>query len=141
MFFATHASASAAVPALQHDTPLSEYLKAFGVGLVAVSFTYGGYQQTINFGEEVYNPKRNIPRGIFLGIAIIIILYLSINYAYVKVIGFNELKNSKNIAAIMASKMFGINARTDFIGIAFFKCSGLCKCIINEQPACNGSYE
>jgi len=27
-----------------------EYLKAFGIGLVAVSFTYGGYQQTINFG-------------------------------------------------------------------------------------------
>src|SRR5438045_3904958 len=25
-----------------------EYIKAFGVGLVAVSFTYGGYQQTIN---------------------------------------------------------------------------------------------
>jgi APA family basic amino acid/polyamine antiporter len=30
-----------------------EYLKGFGVGLIAVSFTYGGYQQTINFGSDI----------------------------------------------------------------------------------------
>jgi APA family basic amino acid/polyamine antiporter len=87
-----------------------EYIKAFGIGLVAVSFTYGGYQQTINFGAEVERPNRNIPRGIFTGIFIIILLYLTINYAYVKVIGFETLQHSKNIAAIMASKIFGINA-------------------------------
>jgi len=87
-----------------------EYIKAFGVGLVAVSFTYGGYQQTINFGAEVERPNRNIPRGIFIGISIIITLYLTINYAYVHIIGFQELKVSKNIAAIMASKIFGLNA-------------------------------
>lgn len=86
---------------------LLEYLKAFGVGLVAVSFTYGGYQQTINFGEEVRNPKKNIPKAIFYGMGIIIILYLLINYTYVKVIGFEELKTTKDIAAIMASKVFG----------------------------------
>src|SRR6476646_1304556 len=87
-----------------------EYIKAFGVGLVAVSFTYGGYQQTINFGAEVEQPNRNIPRGIFIGIFIIITLYLTINCAYVHIIGFQELKASKNIAAIMASKIFGLNA-------------------------------
>ncbi|MEO5647162.1 MAG: APC family permease [Chitinophagaceae bacterium] len=84
-----------------------EYLKAFGIGLVGVSFTYGGYQQTINFGAEVNDAKRTIPRGIFFGIFIIILLYLSINYAYIKVIGFEQLKTSKNIAAIMAGKVFG----------------------------------
>ena len=89
---------------------LREYIKAFGVGLVAVSFTYGGYQQTINFGAEVERPNKNIPRGIFIGIFIIISLYLTINYAYVHIIGFEQLKTSKNIAAIMASKIFGVNA-------------------------------
>ncbi|MBK9660492.1 MAG: APC family permease [Chitinophagaceae bacterium] len=92
------------------DPGFKEYIKAFGIGLVAVSFTYGGYQQTINFGAEVDKPNRNIPRGIFMGIFIIITLYLTINYAYVHVIGFEELKTSKNIAAIMASKIFGVNA-------------------------------
>ncbi len=89
---------------------LREYIKAFGLGLVGVSFTYGGYQQTINFGAEVRNPARNMPRGIFFGIALIITLYLVINYAYVHVIGFEQLKTTKNIATVMASKVFGVNA-------------------------------
>ena len=87
-----------------------EYLKAFGISLVAVCFTYGGYQQTINFGEEVIKPKKTIPKSIFSGIFIILILYILINFAYVKVIGFEQLKSSKNIAAVMATKIFGINA-------------------------------
>ena len=86
---------------------LREYIKAFGLGLVAVSFTYGGYQQSINFGEEVNNPSKNIPRGIIAGLLIIIVLYLSVNYAYYKVIGFTTLKTSTNIAAIMAGHLFG----------------------------------
>lgn len=93
---------------LQHVSPaFTEYIKAFGIGLVAVSFTYGGYQQTINFGADVVNPRKNIPRGIFIGIFVIITLYLAINYAYINVIGFENLKGAKNIAAIMASHVFG----------------------------------
>ncbi len=91
---------------------LKQYITAFGIGLVAVSFTYGGYQQTINFGAEVDKPAKNIPRGIFFGIFIIILLYLTINYAYIKVIGFNTLHQPEttNVADIMASKIFGVNA-------------------------------
>lgn len=92
------------------EIPFSGYLKAFGIGLIAVSFTYGGYQQTINFGEEIKQPLRNIPRGIFFAISIIIILYLLVNYAYINVIGFEQLKESKNIAAIMAAKVLGKDA-------------------------------
>jgi APA family basic amino acid/polyamine antiporter len=84
-----------------------EYLKGFGVGLIAVSFTYGGYQQTINFGSDIAQPGKNIPRGIFMGIFIIIILYLSINYAYIRVIGLDGLRSTKGIASVMASHVFG----------------------------------
>jgi APA family basic amino acid/polyamine antiporter len=86
------------------------YLKGFGAGLIAVSFTYGGYQQTINFGSDIKSPGRNIPRAIFMGIFIIIVLYLSINYAYIRVIGLTELKNTRGIAAVMAAHVFGDSA-------------------------------
>lgn len=86
-------------------------LLSFGVALKATSFTYGGYQQTINFGEEIENPKRNIPRGIFIGILVIVTLYLAASYAYYKVIGFNELKETSGIASIIAEKMFGSTGR------------------------------
>jgi len=110
LFFATGNSNTIPAITTVHDQAILEYVKAFGVGLVAVSFTFGGYQQTINLGADVERPGKNIPRGIFMGIFVIVVLYLLINYAYVKVIGFETLKTSKNIAAIMASKIFGINA-------------------------------
>jgi basic amino acid/polyamine antiporter, APA family len=109
LFFTTAAPAPA-VSSLKISPTFMEYIKAFGLGLVAVSFTYGGYQQTINFGEEVKHPAKNIPRGIFIGIFIIILLYLSINYAYLKIIGFENLGSSTNIAAIMASHVLGSTA-------------------------------
>ncbi len=108
LFFATDQTIPVSIN--NFSPTMNEYIKAFGIGLVAVSFTYGGYQQTINFGAEVEKPEKNIPRGIFLGILCIIILYMAINYAYVHVIGFEQLKTSKNIAAIMASKVFGEHA-------------------------------
>ena len=93
------------------DKSLWTLVLAFGVALKAVSFTYGGYQQTINFGGEIQNPRKNIPRGIFIGIFVIITLYLAVSFSYYKVIGFVELgmdqENKSGIAAIVAEKMFG----------------------------------
>ncbi|MFZ1529549.1 MAG: amino acid permease [Ferruginibacter sp.] len=107
LFFADAHAANAVSSKTVSNPALMEYIKAFGLGLVAVSFTNGGYQQTINFGEEVQNPSRNVPRAIFMGILIIAALYLTINYAYVKVIGFENLKTAENISAIMATHVFG----------------------------------
>jgi len=104
-------------PQLYNNTPIvaptpekmtaGALLLSFGIALKATSFTYGGYQQTINFGEEVENPQKNIPRGIFIGITVIVLSYFAVSYAYYKVIGFDELKNTTGIASIIAEKMFG----------------------------------
>jgi APA family basic amino acid/polyamine antiporter len=107
--FGTHpvivpGAAPAAAPA---PSSISGFLKAFVIGLIAVSFTYGGYQQTINFGGDVQNPARVMPKGITYGIAIIILLYLSLNFVYVKVIGFESLKHADSIAAILIKHLFG----------------------------------
>ena len=84
--------------------------ESFGLALIAVSFTYGGYQQTINFGGEVKNNDTMLPRAIILGVLIIIAIYLLANLAYVQVIGFNELAQSKFIAAMMMERLFGSTA-------------------------------
>jgi len=55
----------------------------------------------------VDNARKTIPRGIFIGIMIIISLYLLVSYAYFHAIGFDQLKTSKGIASIVAQKMFG----------------------------------
>jgi basic amino acid/polyamine antiporter, APA family len=106
LFFPQHYNQSPAAT-VATDYSWSDIIKSFGVALVAVSFTYGGYQQTINFGEEVLNPRKTMPKGIFIGILVIIALYLSVQFSYYKLIGFEELKTSRGIAAIIAERLFG----------------------------------
>jgi basic amino acid/polyamine antiporter, APA family len=135
LFFADNSAINQITPSAINPT-FKEYIKAFGIGLVAVSFTYGGYQQTINFGAEVDNAPKNVPRGIFFGIAIIVILYLTINYAYIKVIGFDTLHQpeTKNIAAIMASKIFGVNAERILSGFLFLSVLAYVNVLLMSNP-------
>lgn len=74
--------------------------------MVAVSFTYGGYQQTINFGGEV-KAGSTLPKGIVIGILVVLCLYLSISYTYVQVIGFDKMKNATAIGALLCEAWFG----------------------------------
>jgi APA family basic amino acid/polyamine antiporter len=76
------------------------------VSMVAVSFTYGGYQQTINFGGEV-ETGATMQKGILIGILIVLILYLTISYTYVHVIGFDKMKNATSIGALLCEAWFG----------------------------------
>ena len=96
-----------------------DWIKSLGVSLIAVSFTYGGYQQTINFGNEVQQPSKNIPRGIFIGIAIIIGLYLLVNLSYYKLIGFEQMKGEREIAYVVMDKIFGTTGATIFSAFLF----------------------
>lgn len=82
-------------------------LLSFGLALKGTCFSYGGYQQTINFGGEVVNPVRTVPRSIITGLLVVIVLYLLVNYAYYHIIGFEALKTSNAIVAIIAGRLFG----------------------------------
>jgi basic amino acid/polyamine antiporter, APA family len=82
-------------------------ITAFGLSLVAVFFTYGGYQQTINFGGDIINAKTNIPKAVTFGIFTVIILYLSINYAYFHILGIGGLQQTPALAAKMVGVIFG----------------------------------
>ena len=93
--------------------------KSLGISLIAVSFTYGGYQQTINLGNDVQNPSKNIPRGIFIGILIIISLYMLVNLSYFKVVGFNQMKGEREIAYVVIDRIFGTAGAAAFSAFLF----------------------
>ena len=126
---------------VEHITPANtswkKYILSFGVALIAVSFTYGGYQQTINFGSEVTNPSKNIPRGIFIGIGIIILLYLAVNYSYYKVVGFDVLQHRKagqEVADILIGKMFGETGANVFSTLLFLSVLAYVNVLLLSNP-------
>lgn len=94
----------AAMPVI---VPHHNLLAGLGLCLVPVFFTYGGYQQTINFGGDIVNPKTNIPKAIAVGIGVIIFLYVTVNFAYLKVLGLGGLQQTPALAAKMLGVLFG----------------------------------
>ena len=96
-----------------HDVSLvqnpsnADMFKAFAMCFIPVFFTYGGYQQTMNFGKDIPDARRKMPRAIFYGITIVLIIYLSVNYSYYKILGFSTLKHSSTIASDIMGLMFG----------------------------------
>jgi len=108
-----------AVASANPATAHLSWIQSLGICLISASFTYGGYQHTINFGSEVNKPQKYIPRGIFMGIAIIIALYLLVNLAYYKVLGFHNLGNETEIATVVVSKMFGQTGGNIFSALLF----------------------
>ncbi len=128
-----HVSSIAGNQAVNHISNL-DWIKSFGLSLIAVSFTYGGYQQTINFGSEVQKPSKNIPRGIFMGIAIIITLYLLVNLSYYTTIGFSRLQNEKEIASIVVGKMFGATGANIFSALLFLSVLAYVNVLLLSNP-------
>jgi basic amino acid/polyamine antiporter, APA family len=105
--FFPHGETQAATVAVNADHSWRKYLLSLGLCLIPISFTYGGYQQTINFGGEVERAPRIMPRAIIAGMLLVVALYLVINYAYFDVIGFENLKSANSIAGILAQTIFG----------------------------------
>ncbi len=99
--------------------PKTNMFAAFGASLIAVFYTFGGYQQTLNFGGDIKDPVRNTPKGILLGIFLIVALYMAINYTYYKALGFEGLQNSKLIASDTARVLFGPTGEI-FFSVAIF---------------------
>lgn len=104
------------------SSDFSKTVLSFGAAMVAVSFTYGGYQQTINFGNEVEQPQKNVPKGIFIGIFIIISLYLLVNISYYNIVGFDWMQHrpeGKQIGTELARKIVGSTGATAFSALLF----------------------
>lgn len=116
------------------ETPSMSWLQSLGYSLIAVSFTYGGYQQTINFGSEVENPAKNIPKGIFMGIGIIIVLYLLVNFSYFQIIGFEQMKGEKEIAFVVIEKVFGSKGAAIFSFFLFFGVLAYVNALLMSNP-------
>lgn len=110
LFFPDKYAANESLQSIQNTSAAinwTDWIRSLGISLIAVSFTYGGYQQTINFGKEVEEPSKNIPRGIFIGIVLIIVLYLLVNLSYYNLIGFTQMKGEREIAFVVIDKVFG----------------------------------
>ena len=118
LFYAQTSTASAQGYRLA-DRPLSfDLLTAMGAALVPVLFSYGGWQ-TANFvAEEIREPRKNLPRALLIGVVGVILLYLSVNFVCVYVLGPAGLAGTTTPAsAVMRAALGSKGAELIAVGI------------------------
>ncbi len=76
--------------------------------LLAVMWSYNGWDGVAPVAAEVRDPNRNIPRALFIGVGILILVYVGANVAYHGVLNMTELVETPGTTAqTMLRKQFG----------------------------------
>jgi APA family basic amino acid/polyamine antiporter len=112
-------SASVTTQAIVHSSTTWQSLIAFGAALIPAQFAYGGWQTACFVAGEVREPKKTLPRGLLLGVIGVIVVYLSVNYVCVHVLGADGLAQTKTPAsAVMRLALGNKGGRLIAAGIA-----------------------
>jgi amino acid transporter len=105
LFFA--APPAAAVPAVAGaDQPW--YMGAgIGSAMIFVLFTYGGWNDAAYISAEVRNRDRNMVRALLIAISVVALLYVLVNFAYLKGLGYDQMARSNAVAADLLKAVWG----------------------------------
>lgn len=85
-------------------------LAAFGVAMIAALWTYDGWYGLTCSAGEMRDPGRSLPRGLILGTAAVMVLYLLLNLVYIRALSVPDMAGSARIAETAASVLFGAGA-------------------------------
>jgi basic amino acid/polyamine antiporter, APA family len=80
---------------------------AFGAAMVPVLFSYGGYHTANFIAGEVRDPVKNLPRGLLMGVAGVVALYLAVNYVCLRALGPAGLAATTTPASAVLRQAFG----------------------------------
>lgn len=98
------ASSPPPVPPLSSDaSPTSSW----GLALVFVLLSYGGWNEAAYISAEIHHPQRNIVRSFLWSIGIITGLYVLINLAYVRGLGIAGMADSQAVASDLLRRVLG----------------------------------
>ena len=80
-------------------------LSAVATALVPIMWAYDGWADITYMSGEVKDPGRTLPRALIIGTLLIILIYISINAAYLYMVPIQEMAGQRLIAATAAERI------------------------------------
>src|SRR5256886_7956052 len=75
--------------------------------MAPVLFAYGGWQTASFVSGEMRDPRRDLPRGLLIGVIGVILCYVLVSYSCVRVLGVGELARTNVPASEVMRHAFG----------------------------------
>lgn len=83
---------------------------ALGMGMVFVLLTYGGWNEAAYLSGELRDPARNMSRVLLIGTAVVTVVYVLTNLAYLHIFGLDGLRSTQAVGAELMRIAFGETA-------------------------------
>lgn len=83
-----------------------DLVRRLGATAILAMYSYGGYNQVCNIGEEVKDPTRTIPRSIVWSIVIVATCYILMSVVIVGVLPWTDVMKTKTIASEFIAHTF-----------------------------------
>ncbi len=80
---------------------------AYGVSLLYVMFGYAGWNAATYVIGEVREPRRNVPRALFLGTVLVLVLYVAVHWAFLATTPAELLAGKIEIGYVVATHVLG----------------------------------
>jgi basic amino acid/polyamine antiporter, APA family len=97
------------------------FIQSFFSAMLAAFWAYEGWASTGYLGGEIKNANRNLPLALVMGVAFVMIMYVSINFTYLFVLPIDQIiaahQSQNTIAAVAVVKYFLGSAGGLFISI------------------------
>ena len=83
-----------------------------GTAMLFVLFTYGGWNDAAYISAEVRDRNRNMVRALLVSIGLVAVIYLLVNLAYLKGLGYAAMARSDAVAADLLKAVWGGTGET-----------------------------
>jgi len=102
------------------DRPVSlSLVGAIGAAMIPIAFAYGGWQTATFVAGEMRDPRRELSHGLIAGVLGVVVLYLSVNFVCLRVLGPAGLAETRTPAtAVMRAALGDRGAFWIAVGIA-----------------------
>jgi basic amino acid/polyamine antiporter, APA family len=97
-----------ALPPAPPVTPIT--IGGIGIALVAIFWTYYGWNEIVAVAGEVAHPRRNLPAALILGTGLVTLLCVGVNAAFLKAIPATEMPDIPQPGFVASERLFGGNA-------------------------------
>ncbi len=83
------------------------FSKGFAISLIYVTYAYSGWNAASYISGEINNAQRNLPRALFVGTLIVMVIYTLLNYVFLYSVPIPQLKGVLEVGYLSANKIFG----------------------------------
>ncbi|MEI8073968.1 MAG: amino acid permease [Bacteroidota bacterium] len=93
------------MPSMPHGWAL---ISAYMAAIAGAFWAYDGWNNITFVAGEIKDPKKNIPKSLFLGLSFCIVIYVLVNLAYIYVLPIDKMAISPFVASDSATITWGL---------------------------------